>query len=476
MRKTFAHQKVTTLDQWLNRIALGLAATLAVLMSVGVARAQSGSFVIPSIRAGGGTDFAYWDLFAAPPGGGANFNYNNPPALFFGEDDDGNPTTAFTARTNFRQIGTNTCFVTSSGALYSFSTPTVFEVPYTPPVASLGEVTNVIFQTQTGGSRLDLNTIRLVFTRPLGGGGTETVELPPLFRALDDPQTGGFSERLISAFQWNLTGQNVRDFKVAFSSPGPSMPLWQSQLDVTIGTPFVQELGYLLYTNAQPFVRHGRPGSVDKNVPSGIDGRFFFPGDSWTLLGSPEFDWEHVGFLYNGQVTAGYELPFVFPNGDATVTALFAPLTYDAWREALFVHFNNLTGTPADNTDPAVSDPDIDHDKDGLLNVAEYAFGCDPYTPDAERAASVPITVDVGGTRHPAVRYRTNGAPDGWADISIVVSTSTDLLTWKNNLTEALPVTEVIETELLPDGSTFITTRALTPLASGGLFFRIEVQ
>jgi hypothetical protein len=474
----FKKKHCALVDGWLDRLSIALAAILAILLCSGLARAQSGSFVIPGIRAGGGSDFAYWDLFAAPPGGGANFNYNNPPALLDGNgyDDDGNPTTAFTARTNLRQTGTGTCFVTSSGALYSFAAPTAFEVPYTPPVSTTGEVTNVIFQTQTGGTRMNLDGVRLSYVQALSGGGSQTVLVAPLFRALDDPQTGSFTERLVSGFQWNLTGQGVRDFKIVFSAPGSSMPMWQAQLDAVVGAPFVQELGYLLFTQSRPLTRFGRPGAVDKNLAPGVDGRYFVAGQNLNLLGLPEADWEHVGFLYNNVVYAGASLPLVFPAADATVTAIFAPLTYGAWREAMFLHYNALTGTPADNTDNAVSAPMVDHDLDGLVNVAEYAFGCDPYVRDAERATSTPIPVTISSQTYPAVRFRTNSAPDGFADVSVVVQTSTDLVNWKDNDTEPQPVTEIVSSELQADGSSIVTARAMQPLGSGALFFRLSVR
>lgn len=465
-------------DGWMDRLAIILVVSLAILLCSGLARGQSGSFVSPAIRAGGGTDFAFWDLFVPPPGNAPNYNYNNAPALLdgLGLDDEGNPTTAFTARTNLRQIGASQCFVTSSGAIYSFAETTAFEVPYSPPTGSTAEVTNVVFQTQTGGTRMDVDEVRLVFTRSLPGGGTESVELPPVFRALDDPQTGAFSERLISAFQWDLTGQGARDFKITFAAPGVSMPIWQAQLDAVVGSPFVQQLGYLLFTETRPVTRYGRVGSVDKNLPIGVDGRFFLPGEQLNLLGLPEFDWEHVGFVYEGQVVEGYELPLTFPNGDATVTALFAPLTYAAWREAAFFHYNALTGTPADNTDAAVSGPAVDHDHDGLVNQAEYAFGCDPYAADSERAAPKPTVVTVAGQSYPAIQFRTNGAPDGYADVAVIVRESSDLTTWRDNTTETTPVTELVGRELQPDGTAMVTVRSSQPMAAGSRFFQVTVQ
>ena len=132
-------------------LTLPLVVAVLVLSALGVCHAQSGSFIIPTIRANGGTDFAYWDLFRRPPGSStsANFNFPNPPALIDGrgEDDDGNPTTAFASRTVLRQTGTPTAFITSSGAIYSFSDPLAVEVPYTAPAELTGQVTNVIFHS-----------------------------------------------------------------------------------------------------------------------------------------------------------------------------------------------------------------------------------------------------------------------------------------------------------------------------------------
>lgn len=433
------------------------------LAALGVCHAQSGSFIIPTNRAGGGTDFAYWDLFNRPPGSPVNINYNyaNPPALLdgTGEDVDANPTTAFAPRATLTQTGTPNCFITSSGAIYSFSDPIAIEVHYQPPAGNNNEVTNVIFQAQTGGARIDVNTIRLRYTDL----SNVQHELAPVFKGLDDPQTGAFSERLVSAYQWNLTGLGVKTFKITF--PGPtSMPIWQAQLDVVQGTPFVQQLGYIMSTRARPLTRHERPGAVDKNLAPGADGRFFVEGQLLNLLGEPEIDWEHTGWYYDGQTYNTPSLPLAFPAQDILVTALFAPTSYDIWREFMFYHANALLGVENEYLDDEISAPEIDHDGDGLDNAGEYAFTGDPYTADEARTRPQWVLVEDAGQTYPAIRYRTNGLPVGLGDLVHIVQINPNNTGWTDNNTA--PVTTNVSRVLQPDGSMLVTERALQPVSS----------
>ena len=449
---------------------LPLLTALGALSVAGAAHAQSGSFVIPAIRSTSGSDFAYWDYFDRPPGAttSTNFNYPNPPALIdgFGEDEEGNLTTAYGDRATLTQNGTSTAFITSSHAIYSFSAVTSFEAAYQPEASSKGEVTNVIFQTLTGGSRLDVNSVQLVYVE---SGNTHTIA--PQYRALDDPQTGNFSERLVSAFQWNLTGLGVRNFKITFSAPAASMPLWEAQLDTVVGQPFVQQLGYLLMTRARPVLRHGRPGTVSPIVPPGTDSRFFLPGTTLNLSSHAEDFWEEVGWFYEGQVYETTGLLLTFPDQDITVTGLFAPLTYDAWRELAFDHFNSLTGTQDDYLDDAVSAPGVDYDHDGMDNLLEYAFGCDPYTPDADRAMEPMSLLEVSGEAYPYIVYRVNGASEGASDVAYHVQVSSDLGAWTDNRTT--PTTTTVSRVRQSDGTVLVTERALQ---SAGSFNRCFMQ
>ncbi len=435
-----------------------------VLSALGVCHAQSGSFIIPGIRADGGTDFAYWDYFNRPPGAptSTNYNYPNPPALIdgFGEDADGNPSTAFEDRTVLIQTGTDTAFITSSGAIYSFAEELAIEVPYEPPASSIGEVTNVIFQTQTGGARLNVNSVFLTYQ----DGGGQTVTLAPDFKGLDDPQSGAFTERIVCAFQWNLTGLDIREFKIVFTGP-VSMPLWEAQLDVVVGEPFVQELGYLLVTRSRPLTRFGRPGVVDKNLPLSADGRFFLEGEELNLLADAEPGWEPTGWYYDGATQPGAALPLVFPAQDTTVTALFAPLSYGIWRTTMFYHANALLGTENDYTNEAISATEVDHDGDGLSNAGEYVFGGDPYTPDEARTRPQMLLVDVAGVLHPAIRYRSNGqTPEGSNDVVRRVRVKANGGEWQDN--SGTPTTVTVSRELQPDGSALVTERALQPMSA----------
>ncbi len=434
-----------------------------ILTALGVCHAQSGSFIIPTLRANGGSDFAYWDLFARPPGSSssANFNYANPPALIdgLGEDADGNRSTALAPRTVLRQTGTPTAFITSSGAIYSFSNPLAVEVPYTAPADQPGEISNVIFQSMTGGARLNVNSVFLRYQSDAG----QAVDLAPVFRALDDPQTGAFSERIISAFQWDLTGLNLRQFTIVFDGP-TSMPLWQAQLDAVIGTPFVQELGYLLSTRVRPVLRSGRPGAINTNLPLSADGRFFLADEVLNLTGESAQGWQATGWFYEGAVTNGGALQVVFPARDITVTALFAPLSYADWRQSIFFRFNGLLGTANDFSNDAISAPLVDHDGDGLTNAGEYAFAGDPYTVDVARTQPQLVMVEVAGQPHPAIRYRGNGLAEGAGDVVQTVQISTQSGIWTDNGQQ--PVTVEVARELQPDGSVLVTERTQQPLSA----------
>ena len=151
----------------------------------------AGEFVIPAIRAQGETYFAYWDLFSSGSDG-TNYDFNNAPGLLSGTDTEGN-VGSLAEGLSFKQTGSPNAFITSSGAIYDFRAPTAFEVELIP--AEDEPFTNVIFQTMTGGRRLDLDDIRLEYELPDG----ETASLEADFKALDDPATGQFSERLIAA-------------------------------------------------------------------------------------------------------------------------------------------------------------------------------------------------------------------------------------------------------------------------------------
>jgi hypothetical protein len=449
---------------------------LTVLGSLSCAHIHAQDFVIPALR-GTGTqaDFAYWDLFARPPGSSSSVNYNfaNRPALAdgLGRDSNLNPTTVLMPsptppRATFMQTLTPNCFVTSSSALYSFNSVLGFEVSYAPLSTTAGNVQNVIFQIQSGGSRPLDSSVKI---RYLHGGNP--VFVSPIYRALDDLQTGAFGERVVFGYQWNLTGLGIRDFKVVFRSEGSSMALWQSQLDATVGVPFQQALGYLLSNTSAPVTRFGKPGTVSASYGAGVDGRFFLQGQQITLEGLGSSDWEPVGLVVQGAVIDQATHTFTFPAANETVKGLFAPLTYQAWRDRMFHHANSLTGTLDDYTNNSVSGPEVDHDRDGLSNQAEYAFGCDPYVSDHSRGQGSYHTVTVSGITYPAFTYRSNGAPELYSDLAFTVEQSSDLQQWSN--AGVVSHSSVRQT----DGTQMVTVRTAQPvIAYQRCFLRVKVE
>ena len=403
-------------------LSLRSLASFLVLLVAGLlpGRAQiAGEFVIPDIRNQGETDFAYWDLFTNDSNG-KNYDFDNVPSLLSGTDSVGN-IGSVTEGLAFKQTGSPNAFITSSGAIYDFSGPTAFEVELIP--ADDEPFTNIIFQSMTGGRRLDLDDIRLEYELPDG----EIASLAANFKALDDPATGQFSERLIAAFQWDLTGLAVTQFMLKFAAVGGSMPIWEAQLDTAQGKPFVQELGYLLLSFNLPRVREGPIGAIIKDLPDDEEQRFHRSGASFDLLGEPEPGFEHVGWIYQGNVSETETINVAFASADEEVTAVFSPTLYDDWRNVTFFNFSSHTGQEADNLADEISGLEADFDQDGLSNLLEYAFGSDPYLKDTELA--VPYVSIEGDSLN--LSYFRQAALDDDSDLLFEIQVSNDMITWE---------------------------------------------
>ncbi len=462
--------------------ALGLLAwALACWTGGGVASAQSGEFVIPSIRADNGTRFAYWDGFSFDPVNGGNYNYANPPALYGGEDDaeiedeDGNilqPANVTNllppapqspgAWVKIVQDGTDTAFVTSAGGIYSFMEPTSFYMEYSPPHED--DVTSVIFQILTLGRSFDVDDIVLEYQETVDGEEI-TREVQAQYRGLDDPQSGDFYNGVVSAFQWNLTGLGVRDFRLVFASTDSSMSLRQAQLDVVEGGTFTPELSFLLFKHTLPRIRGGGLGLINATVVGTDEDRFFEPGQSVTLTGVPQSGIAHVGWLIDGTPVEAPALVLTFENADQHATAIFAPKTYAAWRERWFNHASFFAGLldgqtdhsdvgkdTNDHLDPRYSTPDKDPEGDGQDNFTEFAFGGDPYAHDHDATAPSAVLLEDGAlglvyrqpaTEEVAVKYQLQASTDlqTWTDVE-AVTLDKKLRTsgyWQVTVREAVP-------------------------------------
>lgn len=133
----------------------------------------------------------------------------------------------------------------------------------------------------------------------------------------------------------------------------------------------------------------------------------------------------------------------------STFTIHETPL--ENWR---MDHFGDAAGTPA-AADTA------DWDGDGILNLLEYAIGLDPRTADA---GGLPAAGKSGG--YLTLSFVPNAAA---TDVSYVVESSTDLVTWGT-----LDVEDVTGPNPMPPGQR--TYRYAHPLAQGGnAFLRLRV-
>ena len=98
-----------------------------------------------------------------------------------------------------------------------------------------------------------------------------------------------------------------------------------------------------------------------------------------------------------------------FPTSFATLLAITVTVnatTFDDWRVAFF--------SPAQLTDPLVSGPNADPDKDGVRNYSEFVVGTDPWLPMAEPLLAPQFTLDPGTSLfHFTALFHVNLATEG---------------------------------------------------------------
>jgi hypothetical protein len=138
----------------------------------------------------------------------------------------------------------------------------------------------------------------------------------------------------------------------------------------------------------------------------------------------------------------------------ATVTIHDAPM--DAWRFAKF--------TAAELADPALSGDLADFEKDGIVNIHEYAFGLEPKTSDT---TGLPVvSIQLSGAL--AISYTHVKSA---VDITYLVEVSNDLATWRSGATytTVLGTTDHGATETVKVGS------LLAPDAGQRQFMRVRI-
>jgi hypothetical protein len=138
----------------------------------------------------------------------------------------------------------------------------------------------------------------------------------------------------------------------------------------------------------------------------------------------------------------------------ATVTIHDAPI--DAWRFSKF--------TAAELADSSLSGDLADFEKDGIVNLFEYAFGLEPKIPDASGLPEV--LIQPGGAL--AITYTHVKSA---VDITCTVEVSNDLATWYSGpaYTAVVSTTDHGATESVKVGS------LLAPDPSGRQFMRVRI-
>ncbi len=128
---------------------------------------------------------------------------------------------------------------------------------------------------------------------------------------------------------------------------------------------------------------------------------------------------------------------------------------YLAWKAATFGAANTGAATAADNADP---------DKDGSVNVMEYAMGSGALSAAAKSGLTQGVVL-LSGKRYATFTYPVSAAAK---DATFVVEASTDLKTWV-----AEPVVET--GRVVSGGVTVVTVRGSQPLGLDR-FYRLRAQ
>ena len=150
----------------------------------------------------------------------------------------------------------------------------------------------------------------------------------------------------------------------------------------------------------------------------------------------------------------GDPLYTISAQGSATVTIQDKPM--DAWRFANF--------TAAELADPALSGDLADFEKDGVVNLHEYAFALAPKTSDA---IGLPVvSIQPGGACAIAYTHVKSAT-----DITYTVEVSNDLSSWKSGAvyTSVLGTVDHGATETVTVGS------LLAPAPEGRQFMRVRI-
>ncbi|QYY34396.1 hypothetical protein [Ruficoccus sp. ZRK36] len=311
------------------------------------------------------------------------------------------------------QIGTDTAFITSHPGIYSFSESMSFIV-YDNPAYSPGQV---IFQVNTVGSLPDQEAF-IYFRETEGGPLVGPIPYTHIgFLTGGDPNSG--DGQGIMAWEWDLSGYDVAEYYITFGSSGTSMSLWWATLDTWDG--FSAELSNAIFPKTNTNFATGAVGSVEHELSGGGGPRITYePGDEVVLTAVAEDGWVFV--RWTGDVNSTSSSIVTTIDGNLDVKAIFAPQTYDKWKENIILPA--FTGS-----NPVVNGArDADPNRNGLVNILEYAFGGTPEEISTPEAFPVAGVTEDG--KHLTLTYRQQ--PEA-TDLTYHAMVSNDLESWNYN-------------------------------------------
>ena len=419
-------------------------------------------FILPDYDTGQ-TEFFIWDSWADP--------YTNYTLADVGQDispfpqGEGNEPTntdSSTGTSILFQTESPGAFITSSGGMYSFSSPPQGFLVYNKPSFALQ---SVLFQTKSGGNLPDLSSASLFYRETEGGS---------LFEA-NAPAGNGFFSSAGSAYamwEWDLRNQTVYDYFLRFSAEGTSLSLREAWLDNFDDT--TDFLGYALRVSTNGSFLE--VGSIDHSLAGGDTAQpSYQPGEivqltpvakDWTSIAGAQLNHVFVGWTgaLSGDAVPGI---LTFGSEEIEVSAIFAPLTFDGWVA------NNINYYVDSGPSYATrSQLEADPDGDGLINLMEYAFGSPPEFSGGWLEYMPYIEENQNGL--PQYVYRRQMAS---TDLSYVVEISNDLINWNHNAdsTGQTHTEEVGEPLFNGDGTETVRVKSAGLDNSDKVFFRLSV-
>ncbi len=364
------------------------------------------NYIIPAFDGLPNSEFAQFDSLQE-----AYTEWENP--FYTPVPEDVNTPTAESHSTNgdavLAQIGTDTAwYIQSSGGIYSFSEPTSFLV-YDDPAYSPGQV---VFQVNTVGSLPDKEAV--IYLRETEGG--------PVIGPIAYTHIGFLTSndgQGIMAWEWDLSAYDVVEYYIEFGSTSESMSLWWATLDTWDG--FSAELSNAIFPKTNTNFATGAVGSVEHELSGGGGPRITYePGDEVVLTAVAEPGWVFV--RWTGDVDSTNPSVVTTIDGNLDVKAVFAPQTYDKWKDNIILP--SFTGS-----DPEVNGkPDADPNQNGLINLLEYAFGGTPE--EMSDPAAFPQAGISEDGKHLTLTYRRQPVA---TDLEYRVVVSNDMETWNSN-------------------------------------------